>query len=266
MKIIEIINEDVNSNLVYHGVNNGNTATRILNSGKLNLTEPFAYDDEEEGGNESRNHLSVTRNQYLHFPYGNGIVQFVLDKDALKKGGWQVRPKIGAGMPYKYETEERVYHKFDKPVPVKPPYVVGIQIYPGLDIPPEVIEKTKQLGIPVTPMKSKKEPVASAAQSTKNRTRSYGMGYLIGIEKTDSGYTITGKHTIPGMPPNPEPIEPYINIPDEATAIKVRDKLQSMVDSKVDYRDITPTQYHRTWEKGRYKLQAGDKEFQWPDL
>lgn len=268
MKIFEIINEDVNSNLVYHGVTSGQKAAQILNSGKLFLTEPFDFDDAEQGGDESRRHLSVTRNQYLHFPYGNGVVQFVLDKDALKKGGWQVLPKIGTGMHYKYESEERVYHKANKSIPVQPPYVVGIQVYPGINIPGEFLNKAKSVGIQVTNMKSSNNPDPKSKIPAQPNTRSYGFPgeYKIEIEKTENGYTITGRYTTKGMPPNADPIEPYIDIPDEKTAIKVRDKLQSMVDSELDYRDISPVQYHRNWEKGRFKLRASDKEFKYPNL
>lgn len=261
MKIYEIINEDVNSNLVYHGVTSGEKAGRILKSGVLFLTEPFEFDAEEEGGEENRNHLSVTRNQYLRFPYGNGVVQFVLDKDALKKGGWQVKPKIGTGMYYKYETEERIYHKADKSVPVRPPYVVGIQVYPGIEIPQSVIEKSKSLGIPMTRMKVEKQPTADAPNPPG--IRMYAPNHKIEIIKTAKGFTLIDND---GWSPFRDPIEPYVDIPDEATAIKFRDKLQSMIDAKLDYKALAPTQYHRDWEQGRYKLKASDKQFKWPNI
>lgn len=266
MKIHEIINEDVNSNLVYHGVTSGQKAERILRSGVLFLTEPFDFDAEEEGGTETRNHLSVTRNQYLRFPYGNGVVQFVIDKDALKRGGWQVQPKIGTGMHYKYETEERVYHKLDKSIPVRPPYVVGIQVYPGINIPQDVIEKTKSLGIPITPMKLEKRPDPTAPKPIRGSSYGPPGSFVIDIQKTDKGYTVSSRYTSAGMPQGLDPIEPYINIPDKETAIKIKNKLQDMVDAGLNYKDLSPPQYHRNWEQGRHNLSASDKEFKWPKI
>ena len=149
MKIWELLNEGVNDQFLYHGVPDGPTMMQILKSGKLKPQEPFDFDQDmdQQRGEKSVKRISLTRNQYLHFPYGHGVAQFVIDKDALRRAGYKVVPKVGAMMHYKYETEEQVY----KPIPIQAPFIVEIQYDPDLKIPRGFFDNAKAMGVKISP-------------------------------------------------------------------------------------------------------------------
>jgi hypothetical protein len=173
MKIYEILSESVllefeQRSLLYHGVPKGTIVASILKSGFIKPMEPFEADEEITG--ETDPVISFSRNQYLRFPYGVAVAQFVVDRGALKQAGYKVVPKIGAMMGHKEETEERVY----KPIPVRPPFVVAIQIDPSITVPKQVYKRAKELGVPVvkwkeiTPVQQPKQQSQDSEKKSKD--------------------------------------------------------------------------------------------------
>ena len=171
MRFHEIINEGVNDQFLYHGVPNGQTVMKIIKSGSIQPAEPFDfdYDQEIEQGKTPKDRISLTRSQYLRFPYGGAVAQFVIDKNALQKHGYKVEPVVGAGIAHKGETEEQVF----KDIPVRLPFVVAIQYDPEIEIPKAFFNKVKTLGIRLEPWRKKaadspaEKKIKSAAVSCK---------------------------------------------------------------------------------------------------
>lgn len=166
MKVQELL-EAVGGDHVYHSVANDRTAIKILRTGVIN---PNLSDEDEEGGWEIPS-ISTSRNQRYRFPYGGGAVQFVLDRSAIRKAGFKVMPfsyarfygksdsnKSTGDDLHKQETEERIYHKRGIGIPLKAPMVIGIEINPELKTSKTLLKLAKDAGIPVTNMKSFKQP------------------------------------------------------------------------------------------------------------
>jgi hypothetical protein len=149
MRYREFITEGVGDNYLYHSVASGATMMQILKSGYILPQEPFDFDRDQDikSSGKALDRISLTRNQFLHFPYGHGVAQLVIDKNALRKSGFKIVPKTGAGMNYKNETEEQVF----KPIPVKLPFVIAIQYDPRVKIPKNILNQTKNLGIRLEP-------------------------------------------------------------------------------------------------------------------
>jgi hypothetical protein len=258
MKIWELLNEGVNDQFLYHGVPDGRTMMQILKSGALKPQEPFDFDREmdRQRGVKSVNRISLTRNQYLHFPYGHGVAQFVIDKDALRRAGYKVVPKVGAMMDYKYETEEQVYN----PIPIRAPFVVEIQYDPDLKIPRGFLDNVKALGVKVSPWRKEgrnpnvKPPADPGPQpqdefiDPKKLKIGYmgGLGWYVGYNKPGGFSDIIG----PGSE-------------DKAYIQKLYKQIKDRVAKKISFDDLLPAdQYRKEWKHGYSQVHPGDKDWQ----
>lgn len=267
MRANEFISEDVGPNLLYHGVPNGNVVTRILKSGIIKVNEPFELDaeSEKEAGIESLPRISLTRDQYLHFPYGGGVAQFVINRDALKQYGYKIRPTVSAGMPGKYEKEEQVY----KNIPLRSPFVVELQYDPDIKIPKTLLARAKELGIKLSPWRKEAiQYVSDEPKPTKNKydpsklsargnsytsydpitggiVRSPATEWYVGYESKDgSVYLIT----------QPSKDKEFV----EKLALAVKDRMAK----GLSWEDLLPQdKYAKSWGKGTYKLQHGTPEY-----
>jgi hypothetical protein len=166
MKIQELL-EAVGGDYVYHSVASDRTAIKILKTGVI---QPNLSDEDEEGGWEIPC-ISTSRNQRYRFPYGGGVVQFILDRSEIRNAGFKIMPfsygrfysKSATNFPtgdplHKQETEERIFHKRGIGLPLKAPIVVGVEIHPRIKASKTLLKLAKEAGIPVTNMKSFKQP------------------------------------------------------------------------------------------------------------
>ena len=165
MKSVEFVTEAVGGDYIYHSVAQPNQIWNILRKGVI---QPQISETDEEGGWEIPV-ISASRSQYYRYPYGGGSIQLVLDRNALRQAGFKVLPfsymqfynqKDGTGPTasnpmYKQETEERIYHPKGIGIPVKKPYVVGIQIRKELmdKVPEGLLKLISDAGLTLTPMK-----------------------------------------------------------------------------------------------------------------
>jgi hypothetical protein len=271
MKILEIIQEGVNDQFLYHGVPDGRTMMQILKSGALEPQEAFDFDRDMdmEKGDKPLKRISLTRNQYLHFPYGNGVAQFVVDKDALRRAGYKVVPKVGAMMDYKYETEEQVY----KPIPIKAPFIVEIQYDPDLKIPRGFLDNAKRLGVKVTPWRKEgrnpnaKPPADTGPQPQDKFTdieklKIHDNGYTYGnpvvkVEPTEwfVGYSQDGGIT--------KIIGPRST--DKAYIQKLYAQIKDRVAKKLSFDDLLPArQFGKQWQSGYREIHPGQPGWQEP--
>ena len=269
MKIWELLDEGVNDQFLYHGVPDGPTMMKILKSGALKPQEPFDFDQEmdRQRGEKYVKRISLTRNQYLHFPYGHGVAQFVIDKNALRKHGYKVVPKVGAMMHYKYETEEQVY----QPIPIKAPFIVEIQYDPDLKIPRGFFDNARAMGVKITPWRKEgQNPLAKPPADTGPQPQDdYTDPSKLKIH--NNGYTS-------GNPPKKtEPTEWYVgyNRPggfidmigqrskDKAYIQKLYPQLKDRVAKKLDFSGLLPAdQYRKEWKRGYSQVHPGDKDWQ----
>ena len=168
MRIQELL-EAVGGDHVYHSVRSDRTAIRILKAGMI---KPNLSDEDADAGWTIPS-ISTSRNERYRFPYGDGAVQFILDRSAIRQAGFKVMPfsyrqfykdqdpentPPSGDVLHKQETEERIYHKRGIGIPLKAPIVVGIEINPKLRTSKTLLKLAKDMNIPVTNMKSFKEP------------------------------------------------------------------------------------------------------------
>jgi hypothetical protein len=259
MRAREFIIEEVGKNLLFHGVPNGITVNQILKSGEIRVQEPFEGDFEQEVESEKipKDRISLTRNQYLHFPYGNGVAQFVIDRDALKKYGYKIVPVTGFKMPYKYETEEQVY----KNIPVKPPFVIEIQYDPDLEIPEVLLKKIKKSGIKLKPWR-KQKPTNSKDITVKpasvildpDKLVVADNSYLSGIGDNKKFHPATEwyigyKHDSSGT----RVLTDKFN--DKEYVGRLYTQIKDRVKQRLSFDDLIPQPgYEKTWEKGLRKI------------
>ena len=271
MKIWELLNEGVNDQFLYHGVPDGPTMMQILKSGKLKPQEPFDFDQDmdQQRGEKSVKRISLTRNQYLHFPYGHGVAQFVIDKDALRRAGYKVVPKVGAMMHYKYETEEQVY----KPIPIQAPFIVEIQYDPDLKIPRGFFDNAKAMGVKISPWRKEGrnpnvKPAADPGPQPQDEFTDVKK-----LKINGNGYTY-------GSPPKKvEPTEWYVaynlgggsfeaigpRSSDKAYIQKLYAQIKDRVAKKLDFSGIIPErQFRKVWQKGYSEIHPGQKDWQEP--
>lgn len=268
MKIYEIIQEGVNDQFLYHGVPDGRTMMQILKSGALKPQEAFDFDREMdlERGAEPRNRISLTRNQYLHFPYGDGVAQFVIDKNALRRAGYKVVPTVGAMMHYKYETEEQVY----RPIPIRSPFVVEIQYDPDLKIPRGFFDNAKRLGVKVTPWRKEGRnpniaPQADPGPQPQNKftdvkkLKIRGNGYSYGdppkkVPPTqwNIGYSIGDRiYNVIGPMSS-----------DKAYIEQLYKQIKDRVSKKLTFDDLLPKrQFGKQWKTGYREIHPGDPDW-----
>jgi len=166
MRANEFIIEAVGGDYIYHSVAQPNQIWNILRKGVI---QPHLSDTDEEGGWEIPV-ISASRSQYYRFPYGGGSIQLVLDRNALRQAGFKVMPfsymqfynqpdgtgPTASNTMYKQETEERIYHPNGIGIPVKKPYVVGIQIRKELmdKVPEGLLQLINDSGLELTTMKN----------------------------------------------------------------------------------------------------------------
>lgn len=260
MKIHEILLEFEHRSLLYHSVSSGSVVTQILNSGFIKPSEPFEADEELTG--ETEPVISLSRNQYLRFPSASeSVAQFVVDRNALKKAGYKVIPKIGAMMGHKEETEERVY----KPIPVKFPYVVELQVDPNLKIPQKIISRTEELGVPIKPWKQI-NPVNKPVTKPKANSVS---------SETSYPFNNVSKLFAYGYPPNRKIIYDHYVLIDKIPTQEEADKLYHMLwyrianhqpidDLITNPEKFTPRKPEKpvkNWEKGLHYIGSDHKDY-----
>lgn len=194
MKIIELLQEAVGGDYVYHSVSDGKTAEAIMRSGVI---KPSLADTDADAG-ETRPVISTSRDQFYRYPYGGGKIQFVLDRQALRAAGFKVEPfsyrkffnepsdtPVTGNELHKQEAEERVYHPKGIGIPVKKPYVVAIQLHPDLDptkVPKIFRQRAAAAGLELQSMKKGKELKNPNALSDPSR---------LGI--ADNSYSVQGQ-------------------------------------------------------------------------
>jgi hypothetical protein len=172
MKIYEIISEAVGGDVVYHSVESGKTAEKIMKSGMI---KPSLSDADSDAG-ETRPVISTSRDQFYRFPYGGGLVQFVIDRQAIRSAGFKVQPfsyrkfysdePISGKKPpvtgnplHKQEAEERIYHPKGLGIPIKKPFVIAIQVHPDIlvnKVPKSFRQRAEAEGIEIQHMKAGK--------------------------------------------------------------------------------------------------------------
>lgn len=265
MKIWEILQEAVGGNYLYHGVRDGRTMAQILKSGKILPMEVFDFDRDTEmelnGGKEPPPRISLTRDQYLHFPYGDGVAQFVIDRNVLRQKGYKIRPTVGAMIAPKAETEELVY----KPIPVTAPYVVEIQYDPDLKIPKSFLDLVKEKGIKVTAWRKGKkvsdtdqaaEPRSQNQYTDPNKVKIGDNEHIWGGEKVEAdewyvGYENDGSTHI---------LSPRSS--DRAYIEQLYKKIKDRVAKKQTFDDLLPAQqFSKNWRDGKHQLRHGDKGY-----
>ena len=263
MRAEEFILEAVGGNYLYHGVPDGPTVMRILKSGYIKPHEPFQFDQDPDDP-EPKN-ISLSRSQYLRFPYGHAVAQFVVDKDALTRAGIIARPKVGAMMHYKYETEERVY----KPIPVRAPFVVAIQFDPNLKIPKAFLNHAAKLGVKVEPWRRQGEnpnqqpqvnkPQPQTEYTNPKKLRISGNGYTYGnppkrVEPTEWWISYdTGSGTSEVIGPRSK---------DKAYIQKLFPQIKDRVAKGLTFDDLLPAdQYRKEWKRGYSQVHPGDPDW-----
>jgi hypothetical protein len=267
----EFIVEYETRNLLYHGVPDGKTIGKILSSGYINPQEAFDLDQdvEQSRGEESPDRISLTRDQFLHFPYGGAVAQFVIDRDALKIYGYKIKPVVGAGVPNMYgsnkgETEEQVY----KPIPIRAPFVVGFQYDPKLEIPKTVLKKFEKLGITPMPWKQpwKDDDVEYVPPigKTKNkydpdRLTVRGNSYMSG------GVEYPANEWYIGYEPVTEPGAQYVFVQPSKNKKYLEDlliKMKERMANQQTWDDLLPQdKYAKDWKQGRYRVKHGSPEY-----
>lgn len=291
MKIWEILQEAVGGQYLYHGVPDGQTMSRILKSGKILPMEVFDFDRDAEmarnGGKEPLPRISLTRDQYLHFPYGDGVAQFVIDRDALKRSGYKIRPTVGAMIASKAETEELVY----KPIPLTPPFVVSIQYDPALKVPKSFIDKIRDTGIKIEPWRKTKsrdqeqEPeydlnysrdsyseddpeslVVKIRDILDNGTDPLPDWRQLDLETDATGSSIYYK--IPGWTRGID-IQPFKMIDNEDFAKRIFAQLQQLTKDGKSIRPImnkyAQKQFGKDWKQGKHQIRPGSPGYKNPD-
>jgi hypothetical protein len=259
MRAHEFITEYETRNLLYHGVPDGKTVGKILSSGYIKPQEAFEgdVDSEQRRGEESPDRISLTRNQFLHFPYGGAVAQFVIDRDALKRYGYKIKPTVGLMIPHKGETEEQVF----KPIPVRSPFIVGLQYDPIIEIPKTVLSKLKKLGIEAMPWKSHKEDDDTNKHIEKTefkldpeniKVKDDVGGSYVAYVGLWPGQTDPYVGTFPLMRPSKD--KNYVN----DLAQKVKDR----VAKQLDWRDLLPQdKFGKNWKQGTYRIPHGTPEY-----
>lgn len=282
MRYWEIIEEAVGGNYLYHGVPNGKTVEKIFKSGFIKPQPQFDFDcDDPEDEENCPPVISLTRSQYLRFPYGNAVAQFVIDKDALRQAGIMAKPQVGGMMQYKSETEERAY----KPIPVKAPYVIAVQYDPRLEVPKALIKKAKENGVKVEPWKSVKKgeekPEYSVDYDRYKPDPGTEQEKIVSLlkkgeplpdwEKLYLGGPFSDKKTIyykiPGWTYGYE-IDPFDGIPVEFGE-KILAQLQQLTKAGKSIAPIiqkySRIQYGKDWKQGRHEIKPGNPKYQNPE-
>lgn len=279
MRAQEFIIEAVGGNYLYHGVPNGDTVSAILKSGFIKPQPVFDFDRNPNDDSKEANPpvISLTRDQRLRFPYGGGVAQFVIDKDALTRAGIIAKPKVGTGYG-RTESEERAY----KPIPVKAPYVVAMQYDPSVKVPAAIIKHFRQLGVRIEPWKpSGSTHPDSEPEYDINYPNISGADDLVdqiqSILKTGTAPLPDWKKIKIDRGPGWSTI--YYEIPDRDTGINIQPfqfispelaeqllpQLQQMTRAGQSIRPLVNkyalVQHGKNWKQGIYKIKPGDPQY-----
>ena len=257
MRSHEFIIEAVGGNFLYHGVPNGKTVSAILKSGFIKPQLVFDFDRNPDDDSEEANPpvISLTRDQRLRFPYGRGVAQFVINKDALTKSGIIVKPKAGA-MFGRSESEERSW----TPIPVKAPYVVAVQYDPKLKVPPAIIKHFQELGVKIEPWKpvvgkASDQNVPKEIPPAKEYTDPDALELTGQDWHGDTFWTIS--YNLDGRS---DIIQPYYLVKDEVAVKKAYDAIKDRIGKGLSFDDVLPPrQYGKSWSKGEYEIKPGDR-------
>lgn len=283
MRVYEIITEAVGGNYLYHGVSDGRTVGAILRSGAIEPQEQFEQDCDDPSDHKlCPPVISLSRDQYLRYPYGRAVAQFVVDKDALKQAGIVAKPQVGTGY-FKAESEERVY----KPIPLRKPYVVAIQYDPDLKVPKSILQRAKDFGIPMIPWKSYNQHSEPEYDLQFGRTHGEDESVKLAnhikdiLEKgTDPlpdwtqlqivpspGNSASIYYKIPGWTYGAE-IQPFSFI-DPDLAKQILSQLQQLTKAGKSIRPVMNkyalVQHGKDWKQGTFKLRPGDPGFKTQD-
>lgn len=163
MKLCEV----VGGNYLYHSIKGIDTVLKILKSGIIDAqSNP---EDVLDYNLPETDIVSLSRDQFNRFPYGNGEYQFVIDKDALRRKGIKVVPfSYGSDVmliKFREESEERALSF----IPVGPPYVVELQVLSPEYITPALQKACNIVGVPITQMKRKGVRKLSPKEIEKKR-------------------------------------------------------------------------------------------------
>jgi len=272
MRAFEFIIEAIGGNYLYHGVPDGTTAMAIIKSGVIKPNEVHQLDrkyDDDDNIIDEPDVISLSRDQSLRFPYGNAVVQFVVDKDALIRAGVKVKPAAGVGYG-KSEKEERVW----TPIPVKPPFVVAVQVDPNLldEIPKPFLSKLKKFGVPIQPWKRFKTPVDPEASKKVSNAKGKPVGpdwKQLYLEPSFNPPKYTLFYKIPGWTDGKE-IRPFSFMSDKDFAEQILKLVQDRTRAGQGIKDIqarfSQEQYSKTWKKGHSQLSPGDPGYVRPEL
>jgi len=259
MRALEFIVEAVSGNYLYHGVPDGKTVSAILKSGFIKPQGVFDFDRNPDDDSEEANPdvISLTRDQRLRFPYGGGVAQFVVDKDALTQAGIIAKPKVGIGYG-RTESEERVY----KPIPVKAPYVVAVQYDPKLKVPPAIVTHFKELGVKIEPWRSFAEPKTTEPNAPKEIPPAKKYTDPKKLELKTDNYTNTWTIAYRNTPTSGSIIQPYYMIDNEAVVKKAYAAIKDRISKNLSFDDLLPqNQYGKNWSKGSYEIKPGDRGY-----
>lgn len=258
MRAQEFIIEAVGGNYLYHGVPDGKTVAAILKSGFIKPQPVFDFDRNPDDDSEEANPpvISLTRDQRLRFPYGRGVAQFVIDKDALTKSGIIVKPKVGA-MYGRSESEERSWTS----IPVKAPFVVAVQYDSKLKVPPAIIKHFQELGVKIEPWKSVVAKSADNAPKEIPPAQDYTDPTALKLKSQDFfGDTVWTIYYNTGG--GGKIIQPYYLIKDEVVAKKAYAAIKDRIAKGLSFDDVLPqSQYGKSWSKGEYEIKPGDRGY-----
>jgi len=259
MRIVEIITEAVGGNYLYHGVSNGTIFAAILKSGVIRPSKQFDFDCEDPDNYElCPPVISMSRDKLLRFPHGNAVAQFVLDKDALVKSGFKVKPQVGA-MAGRSESEERAF----KPIPVKYPYVVAVQFDPELKVPKTLVNQLEQAGVRVEPWKNLAPRADIAIKPNIKPATKYTDPDKLELKRQEFGssgpdWTIVYRTT----PTSANIIQPYYMIKDEELIKRAYSAIKDRIAKGLSFDDLLPKdQYGKNWKRGSYVIPPGSKEY-----
>lgn len=261
MRFYEIIEEGVNDQFLYHGVGDGRTVMAILKSGAIKPDEPFDFDADQEieQGKTPKDRISLSRSQYLRFPYGDAVAQFVVDKNALRKHGYKVEPVVGAMIQHKAETEEQVF----KDIPVRAPFVVAIQYDPDLKIPKGFFDKAKALGVRIEPWKKEGTRYSKPDEPTgpKPATKYTDPDKLELISQNFVGGKVWNISYNYGDGSGVF-IQPYYLNKDEAATKKAYKEIKDRIAKGLSFDDLLPQDQHkRDWKQGTRPVRFGDPDY-----
>lgn len=263
MRLHEFLKEGVNDNFLYHSVGTGQTIMKILTSGEI---RPSISSNELDFGITTTPSISASRSQSHRYPRGAAVAQFVLDKKSLLNAGFAVKPFNDPMVKHKSEFEERITSTDNKSIPVKPPFVIELQIDSNLEIPQEIKELCKSAGIKITPMKSFNYQVRDKAnKDASDRKKSKSLEVLSdpnNLKLTSQKFMDGEKYTLTYMLDNSRSmiLHPYVQMPDLDKANGIFNKIKNRLRNNEPITDLFPDdKIEKSWDRGEYVVPPGKK-------